>query len=145
MWARERIPFNLKRDVLKLMQRAIQFLLLSVFTTMLGLGIINPIMSIYAQDLGATMTQIGLLSSAWSISRLIFSAPVGKLSDKKSKKMIIAAGLLVYSIVSIFYVLAWDFTSLVLIRFIHGLGSACILFKQKPRRPRVYSCCGREG
>jgi MFS family permease len=91
---------------------------------MLGLGIINPIMSIYAQDLGATMTQIGLLSSAWSISRLIFSAPVGKLSDKKSKKMIIAAGLFVYSIVSIFYVLAWDFTSLVLIRFIHGLGSA---------------------
>jgi MFS family permease len=91
---------------------------------MLGLGIINPIMSIYAQDLGATMTQIGLLSSAWSISRLIFSTPVGKLSDKKSKKMIIAAGLLVYSIVSIFYVLAWDFNSLVIIRFIHGLGSA---------------------
>ena len=62
------------------MQRGLQVLLLSVFTAMLGLGIIGPIMPIYAQDLGATMVQIGLLSSAWSISRLIFTAPMGRLT-----------------------------------------------------------------
>lgn len=106
------------------MQRGIQVLLLSVFTAMLGLGIIGPIMPIYAQDLGATMVQIGLLSSAWSISRLIFTAPVGRLSDTRSKKKIIATGLGIYAIVSVFYTLAWDFTSLVSIRLLHGIGSA---------------------
>ena len=106
------------------MQRGIQALLLSVFTAMLGLGIIGPIMPIYAQDLGATMVQIGLLSSAWSISRLIFTAPVGRLSDTRSKKKIIATGLGIYAIVSVFYTLAWDFTSLVSIRLLHGIGSA---------------------
>lgn len=106
------------------MQRGIQALLLSVFTAMLGLGIIGPIMPIYAQDLGATMVQIGLLSSAWSISRLIFTAPVGRLSDTRSKKKIIAVGLGIYAIVSVFYTLAWDFTSLVSIRLLHGIGSA---------------------
>jgi len=106
------------------MQRGIQALLLSVFTAMLGLGIIGPIMPIYAQDLGATMVQIGLLSSAFSISRLIFTAPVGRLSDTRSKKKIIAVGLGIYAIVSVFYTLAWDFTSLVSIRLLHGIGSA---------------------
>lgn len=105
-------------------KRAIQVLLVCVFTAMLGLGIISPIMPLYAQDLGATLTQIGLLSSAWSISRLIFSTPMGRYSDVKGRKRVIAAGLLIYATVSILYTFARDFTSLVSIRFIHGLGSA---------------------
>nr|MQY83493.1 MFS transporter [archaeon] len=91
---------------------------------MLGLGIISPIMPLYASDLGANLVQIGLLSSAWSISRLIFTAPAGRYSDRGSKKRVIMAGLLVYAVISFLYVLAWDFTSLISIRFLHGLGSA---------------------
>ncbi|MBN2336313.1 MFS transporter [Candidatus Bathyarchaeota archaeon] len=106
------------------MKRAIQVLLLSVFVAMLGLGIVSPILPLYAENLGATYTQIGLLSSAWSISRLIFSAPAGRFSDTTSKKKVIVAGLLVYAVVSLLYSIAWDFTSLVTFRFIHGLGSA---------------------
>jgi MFS family permease len=102
----------------------IQVLLACVFTTMLGLGIIGPIIPLYAEEMGATFVQIGLLSSAWSISRLIFTAPIGNLSDRISKKKIIAAGLGVYAVISVLYVIAWDYTSLISIRFLHGLGSA---------------------
>jgi len=103
---------------------AIQVLLVCIFTAMLGLGIIGPIIPIYAENMGATFIQIGLMSSAWSISRLIFTAPVGKLSDRTSKKRIIAAGLGVYAIISVLYAIAWDYTSLITIRFLHGIGSA---------------------
>jgi DHA1 family multidrug resistance protein-like MFS transporter len=103
---------------------AITVLLACVFTSMLGLGIIGPIIPLYAEDMGATFVQIGLLSSAWSISRLIFTAPLGSLSDRSSKKKIIAAGLGVYAVISVLYVVAWDYTSLISIRFLHGLGSA---------------------
>jgi DHA1 family multidrug resistance protein-like MFS transporter len=106
------------------MNRAIKVLLLSVFVAMLGLGIVSPIMPLYAESLGATYTQVGLLSSAWSTSRLIFSAPAGRLSDSTSKKKVIVAGLLTYAVVSLMYVFAWDFNSLLSFRFIHGLGSA---------------------
>jgi DHA1 family multidrug resistance protein-like MFS transporter len=106
------------------MNRAIKVLLLSVFVAMLGLGIVSPIMPLYAESLGATYTQVGLLSSAWSISRLIFSAPAGRLSDSTSKKKVIVAGLLSYAVVSLMYIYAWDFNSLLSFRFIHGLGSA---------------------
>lgn len=106
------------------MIRTIQVLLVCVFTAMLGLGIVSPIMPLYAESLGATFIQIGLLSSAWSISRLVFTPPAGRLADTRSKKMIIAGGLAVYMVVSILYTFAWDFPSLVSIRFLHGLGSA---------------------
>ncbi len=91
---------------------------------MLGLGVVSPIMPLYAESLGATFTQIGLLSSAWSISRFLFSAPAGALSDMISRKKVIMAGLGGYAIVSLLYIVAWDFTSLIAFRFLHGIGSA---------------------
>jgi len=97
---------------------------LSVFTAMLGLGIISPIVPLYAESLGATFVEIGLLSSAWSISRFIFTPPIGRLSDTRSKKKIIAAGLVIYMAVSILYSLAASFTTLLSIRILHGIGSA---------------------
>lgn len=109
------------------MERALQALLVSVFVAMLGLGIVGPIMPLYAETLGATFTQIGLLSSAWSIARFIFSAPAGRLSDTISRKKVIMGGLLAYAIVSLLYILAWDFNSLLSFRFLHGLGSAATM------------------
>ena len=105
-------------------ERAVHILLMCIFTAMLGLGIMSPIMPLYASDLGATLTPIGFLSSAWSISRLIFTAPAGRYSDQGSKKRVIMAGLFVYTVISVMYAFAWDFTSLAAIRFLHGLGSA---------------------
>ncbi len=106
------------------MKREIQVLLLAVFVAMLGLGIVSPLIPVYAEDLGATYTQIGLLSSAWSISRFIFSTPAGRISDTTGKKKVIMAGLLTYSVVSLLYSIAWNFTSLISFRLVHGLGSA---------------------
>jgi len=91
---------------------------------MLGLGILGPILPIYANDLGASMTQIGLLTSAWSLSRLIFTAPMGSYADKNSKKRVIVIGLAIYSLVSVFYAFSWDITSLIAVRMLHGMGSA---------------------
>jgi MFS family permease len=106
------------------MDKRLQVLLLTIFVAMLGLGIVAPILPIYAESFGASYIQIGLLSSVWSISRFIFSTPAGRMSDNIGKKRVIQAGLLVYSIVSLLYIFAADFTWLLIFRFIHGLGSA---------------------
>ena len=106
------------------MERALQALLVSIFVAMLGLGVVSPIMPLYAESLGATYTQVGLLSSAWSISRFIFSAPAGRLSDTISRKKVIMAGLGGYAAVSLLYIISWNFTSLLTFRFLHGIGSA---------------------
>ena len=104
--------------------RTINILGVIIFTAMLGLGILGPILPIYANELGATMAQIGLLTSAWSFSRLIFTAPIGRYSDRISKKRVIVTGLAIYSIISVFYAFSWDFISLITVRILHGIGSA---------------------
>lgn len=104
--------------------QGIYVIMVCIFTAMLGLGIISPIMPLYASSLGATFAEIGLLSSAWSISRLLFTPFIGRVSDTTSRKKIIAAGLFMYAVVSVLYSVAWDFVSLVGMRFLHGLGSA---------------------
>lgn len=104
--------------------RTINILGVIIFTAMLGLGILGPILPLYANDLGATMTQIGLLTSAWSLSRLIFTAPMGSYADRSSKKRVIMIGLGIYCAVSVCYAFAWDFTSLISVRILHGMGSA---------------------
>ena len=109
------------------MERSLQALLVSVFVAMLGLGIVSPIMPLYAENLGATFTQIGLLTSAWSIARFIFSTPAGQLSDTVSRKKVIMGGLFVYAVVSLLYIIAWDFNSLLFFRFLHGIGSAATM------------------
>ena len=109
------------------MNRSIQVLLLSMFVAMLGLGIVGPIMPLYAENLGATFTQIGLLSSAWSISRFVFSAPAGSLSDTFGRKKVMVAGLGAYATVSLLYAWAWSFNSLLMFRFLHGIGSAMVM------------------
>jgi MFS family permease len=102
----------------------IYVLLLCSFTVMLGLGIIGPIIPIYAKRMGASYYEVGLLSSVWSLSRLIFTPIVGPLSDVKGRKKIIAIGLSVFTSVSVLYSLAWNFASMLSFRFLHGLGSA---------------------
>ncbi len=99
---------------------------LCVFFSMLGVGIISPILPIYAQDLGATLSQIGLISAAWHISSLIFTAPVGRYSDRSSKKRVILLGFLVNLIASLLYAFSWNFISLASVRFIHGFGYAML-------------------
>lgn len=99
---------------------------LCVFFSMLGVGIISPILPLYAQDLGAKLSQIGIISSAWHISSLIFTAPVGRYSDRSSKKRVITFGLMVNLVASLLYVFSWNFISLAMVRFIHGFGYAML-------------------
>jgi MFS family permease len=109
------------------LERAFEALLLCLFVSVLGLGIVSPIMPVYASQLGASGIWLGIIFSAFSTSSLIFMPIIGRMSDVRSKKKIMCFGLSVYTIVSILYVLAWDVFSLIFMRFIHGMGSAMVM------------------
>jgi MFS family permease len=94
---------------------------------MVGLGIISPIIPNYARDLGASGLYIGLIYSGFSISRAILQTPVGRLSDRFSKKKIIIIGLLLYAIVSIIYTYVSSPETLILVRVLHGVGSSMMM------------------
>lgn len=106
---------------------AFRILLLSVFMAMVGLGIISPIIPNYASDLGASGIYIGLIYSSFSLSRAILQTPIGRVADIYSKKKIIVAGLIVYTVISIAYTYVSSPEGLILVRMFHGVGSSMML------------------
>jgi MFS family permease len=102
-------------------------LFLSVFSVTLGVGLVVPLLPVYAHELGATGFYIGLIFGAFSLSRTIFLPYFGHLSDLKGRKPFLTVGLLSYFLVSVAYVVSEDVNFFILIRFVQGIASAMIL------------------
>ncbi|HDH97186.1 MAG TPA: MFS transporter, partial [Proteobacteria bacterium] len=64
---------------------------------MMGVGIIVPLLPLYAKKLGATAFEIGMIFSGFSIARMVFMPIVGRLSDRYGRKPFLSVGLALYS------------------------------------------------
>ena len=108
-------------------RRVFWVLFFALLVAMLGAGVIAPTMPLYAKTLGATGFGLGLIYSAFSVSRAVFMPVAGKLSDRKGRKIFIVAGLFVYTMTSVGYVWSVSVGQLVWMRFLHGVGSAMVV------------------
>jgi MFS family permease len=109
------------------MQKSILFtILLAIFIVFVGMGIIAPILPIYAEELGATGFALGVIMAAYAVSGGLLQPFVGTLSDRHGKKGFLIAGLIMFGLTGYVYTIAGSVVQLVLIRFFHGAGSALI-------------------
>ena len=108
-------------------KRVILIIPITIFVVMLGLGIVSPLMPLYAKNLGANGLWLGIIFASFAFARMIFMPIVGKYSDIKGRKKFITTGLLFYAVFSLLYPLADSSLSLTIIRFFHGLVSAMVL------------------
>lgn len=102
-------------------------LFFSLFVTVTGVGIVVPLLPVYAHDLGASGFYIGLIFGAFSLSRTLFLPYFGRLSDRKGRKRIILPGLFAYSLISLAFAFSRDVPTLIAIRFFHGIASAMLM------------------
>jgi MFS family permease len=106
----------------------ILFLLsVAVGVSMIGLGIIWPLVPVYAVELGAGGLLLGVIIASFNVSKTLFSPFVGQISDKWGRKKFIVAGLFSYAVISIFYVLPSTAEMLIIVRFFHGLTSVLVV------------------
>ena len=102
-------------------------LLLSVFIALLGIGIIVPVMPVFAESLGASGLTLGIIVAAFSLTRGFCQPIVGNLSDRWGRKGFLISGLFVYGLVGLIMPRATSLGALILIRSLHGVGSAMIV------------------
>jgi DHA1 family multidrug resistance protein-like MFS transporter len=102
-------------------------LFVSVFSAMLGLGIIVPLLPAYAEGLGATGLWIGAIFSGFALARAIFMPIVGTISDRRGRRLFIIGGLAMYTVLSVAYLLAGTVYALIAVRFFHGIASAMVI------------------
>ncbi|MBA7467010.1 Tetracycline resistance protein, class B [subsurface metagenome] len=110
-----------------MIKKVFPILALSLFSCMLGVGIIAPLLPLYAENLGATGIWIGVIFGGFSLSRAIFMPVFGRLSDRRGRKLFIGIGLLIYAIMSLGYIWADNVSQLTLVRLVHGVSSGMIM------------------
>lgn len=99
----------------------------SVGVSMVGLGIIWPLIPVYAVQLGAQGLEIGLIIASFNVARSISNPFIGKLCDNENHKLFIAAGLLLGALVSSLYLVASNIYLLIAVRLLHGFASAFVV------------------
>jgi DHA1 family multidrug resistance protein-like MFS transporter len=110
------------------MQQYILFTILSaIFIVFTGMGIIVPILPIYAAELGATGFALGVIMAAFALSGGVLQPFVGDFSDRHGKKGFLITGLLIFGLTGFAYTFASSVIHLVIIRILHGAGSAMVV------------------
>ncbi|MFC1895114.1 MFS transporter [Thermodesulfobacteriota bacterium] len=102
-------------------------LFFSIFAAVTGVGIVVPLLPVYAHELGASGFYVGMIFGSFSISRTVLVPYFGKLSDVRGRKPFVSAGLLLYALLSFAFMMAENVFALIGIRFAQGIASAMIL------------------
>ncbi len=109
------------------MRRSVWIILVSIFTTMLGMGVVAPFLPEYSLSLGASATEVGFIFSSFSISRTFILPFIGNLSDRKGKKRFIVTGLFLYMMVSLIYLRFQSIAGLVMARLLQGICAGLVI------------------
>ena len=115
--------FSVSDEVKK---RAYRGLFLINFMIALGFGIVDPFFPVYAVGAGATAFHIALIFSAYAIAKMLLSPFTGWWSDHRGRRGLIIAGLCIYLMVSICYLLTPGPLALIGLRIFQGIGSALV-------------------
>jgi predicted MFS family arabinose efflux permease len=91
---------------------------------MLGLFLIMPVMSLFAEQMeGSTPALIGLAIGIYGISQAVLQIPFGLVSDRVGRKKIIVFGLLLFCLGSVIAALSSSIYGIILGRAVQGSGA----------------------
>jgi DHA1 family multidrug resistance protein-like MFS transporter len=93
---------------------------------MLGMGILLPLLSPLAKQLGATETVVGAIFAGFALGRGICSPVFGRISDRYGRKKLMFVGLIFYAALAIGYILLHSLLLLAVLWFFQGVSSAMV-------------------
>lgn len=104
-----------------------KFIYVIIFFSFFDLFTQLPVMSTYAESLGASAFLTGLAVGMYSLSNTFGNIISGFLTDRKGPFVILVLGLLTTGLSLSLYNLVEDPTTLLIVRFVHGLVAGFIV------------------
>ncbi|MEM2933483.1 MAG: MFS transporter [Methanocellales archaeon] len=95
-----------------------------VFCTQLGTFMRIPVIPLFAEQLGASIADIGFISSSFTLIACFLAIPLGLSSDRFGRKRLIVSGALISSAVSFLLFLTSTPAEIMLVYSIAGIGIA---------------------
>lgn len=103
-----------------------QLIIIVTIVTMMGGSVISPALPVIQQALAIETSKIGLLMTAFSLPGLISIPISGIMTDRFGRQKVIVPMLLLYSIAGSLCFFAPNFETLLLLRFLSGLGAGSL-------------------
>ena len=94
------------------------------FSVALGYGIAAPVIPVYARTFGVSAFLATLVISGFALMRLVSAAPAGLMVDRFGERRVMSVGIWIVALSSLATALARDFTQLLVLRGLGGIGSA---------------------
>ncbi len=111
-------------------QRNVNYLASLDMIISLGFGLIMPLFPLYLKYLSGNSTEVGLqlgvLFSMFVLTRAIFAAPFGNLSDRVGRKKLILIGSFLYAVLAILFTLPTTWVGFLFVRAFQGFASAMV-------------------
>lgn len=89
---------------------------------MLGVGIANPVVPLYAATFQVSYTLVGFAVGAFGLARVAFEIPAGIWADRLGRRPMLNFGLLMFTLSGFIAFLSSDIVVLSISRFIQGVG-----------------------
>ena len=86
----------------------------------------NPVLPLFSQAIGADSTVIGLIAAFSPLAGILFSFPVGVISDRIGRKRLLVASGAVFLIAPVLYLFITAPVWLIPVRFFHGMATAIL-------------------
>ncbi len=109
-----------------MLSRPFVALAIAIFGATLGLGMVVPVLPLYARDLGATGAEIGLTYSTFAATQIVVSPFAGRLADRFGRRPFLIAGLLAYTAAALGWYITNSIEITLLLRALSGVGAGLL-------------------
>lgn len=113
-------------DAFRFLRQHEQLVAISMSTVlvMAGQGVIGPVLPLFAREFGVGAAAVGLTLSVFALARLILNVPLGLLSDRYGRRILLVGGPVVTAVGMVGSGVAPSIEALLAWRFVAGAGSA---------------------
>jgi MFS family permease len=105
----------------------ILMLAIIVGVSFLGLGLVMPLRALYGRQIGASSTEIGLMTISFLLAGFLASPGVGWLADRFGYKNVLWIGLLMHAALMLAYIPVQDPLVLIALRAVEGVAAVSVL------------------
>lgn len=96
--------------------------------SMVSGSVVAPVLPTIQYDFDISPAQIGWVMTAFSLPGFLFAPFIGLAADRYGRRAVIVPMLIVYGVAGGLTFFAWDFETLLIMRFIAGFGSSAASF-----------------
>lgn len=107
--------------------RILFWICLTIFVNQLGFGSIVPVVPLYADSFGVSLTAIGMAVAVYGAARFLFNLPTVRISDHWGRREALAIGGLLTVVGSLISATAPDYWMFLIGRFIAGGGASMVI------------------